>query len=326
MRPSIDVHSHVVPATFTSDRDGSPWRPLLDAGTERGEVYVHGRHFRSVTRSCWDLARRREEIAGRGISRQVLSPMPELFSYAAPVDACTELCAEVNDWIAAAVADGEGAFDGFGMVPLQAPDVAASSLQRLQSAGLRGVEVGSHVEGMPLHDPRFAEFYAEAARLGLVVFVHSFHPPGAECFGHPAAANAVLFPVEIGRALAGLVTEGVLLREPALRVLGSHGGGALAQLLPRLDMMWRVSEGFDGSLDTAPSELACRLHVDSLVYDHDLLTLVAKSLGDGSLTHGTDFPFLPDPSPPPTASLAARMDTNATRLLRDDHAPAGPTG
>jgi len=189
---------------------------------------------------------------------------------------------------------GAGRFHGFGIVPLQDPEGSASMLAEVAESGLRGVQVGSNVDGVPLHDARYAPFFAEAERLGLAVFVHAFHPHGFDTITGGPAASGVTFPNEIGFAAAGLVAEGVLHRHPALRFCMSHGAGSLGLCLPRMDRMWEFDPGFQERLPVRPSDLARGLFVDLLVFAPYALELVLQILGRDRVVVGSDYPFMPD--------------------------------
>ncbi|HEY8217928.1 MAG TPA: amidohydrolase family protein [Acidimicrobiia bacterium] len=328
----IDVHTHVVPpelpfGTFPGDH----W-PRVEVDGETGQVFVGDAHFRTVRSVSWDLDRRAEDMEGHGVERQVLSPMPELFCYWADGDSASDYCAAMNDWLAARVRGGGGRFDAFGIVPMQEPDRAAAMLADVAAAGLRGVEIGSNIEGVPLHDTRYADVFAEAERLGLVVFVHAFHPHLFEAFSSPPAASGVTFPNEIGLATGGLVAEGVLLRQPNLRVCASHGAGSLGLLLPRLDRMWEFDPGFAERLPERPSQLARRLFVDLLVFAPHALVYVLAVLGHDRVVVGSDYPFMPDRPGAVLEEMAAlsqddleRICTrNALALLGEDHQEDGP--
>jgi aminocarboxymuconate-semialdehyde decarboxylase len=291
----IDVHTHVVPPGLPfGSFPGDLW-PRVDVDGDRADVYTGSVHFRTVTSAAWDLGRRAEEMHEHGVQRQVLSPMPELFCYWADAASATTYAREMNAWLAGATAGVDGAFDAFGIAPMQAPDAAAGMLAEIAAAGLRGVEVGSNVGGVPLHDARYADFFAEAERLGLAVFVHAFHPYAFDSITGGPAASGVTFPNEIGFAAAGLVAEGVLHRHPALRVCASHGAGSLGLCLPRMDRMWAFDAAFRERLPVRPTELARRLFVDLLVFEPYALEFVIARLGHERIVVGSDYPFMPDP-------------------------------
>jgi aminocarboxymuconate-semialdehyde decarboxylase len=290
----IDVHTHVVPPGLPfGSFPGDLW-PRVEVDGDRAEVYTGAVHFRTVTSAAWDLERRAEEMAPHGVERQVLSPMPELFCYWADPASAAAYTREMNAWLAQQVVIGGGRFDGFGIVPLQDPEGAASMLAEVAEAGLRGVQIGSNVAGVPLHDARYAPFFAEAERLGLAVFVHAFHPHGFDTITGGPAASGVTFPNEIGFAAAGLVAEGVLHRHPDLRVCMSHGAGSLGLSLPRMDRMWDFDPGFRERLPVRPSDLARTLFVDLLVFAPYALEFVLQVLGRERVVVGSDYPFMPD--------------------------------
>ena len=306
----IDVHTHVVPPELPFGKfPGDHW-PRVEVDGDVGNVLVGDTPFRTVRAVSWDLERRAEEMDRDRVERQVLSPMPELFCYWADAGSATDYCRAMNDWLAARVNEGNGRFDAFGIVPMQAPDAAAAMLADVSTARLRGVEIGSNIEGIPLHDGRYADFFAEAERLGLAVFVHAFHPHLFESFAGPPAASGVTFPNEIGFAAGGLVAEGVLHRHPELRLCASHGAGSLGLLLPRLDRMWEFDPAFKERLPVQPSVLAQRLFVDLLVFAPYALAYVLDVLGVDRVVVGSDYPFMPDR---PGAVLE-----EMTGLTRDD--------
>jgi len=80
----VDIHTHFVPETFPpmGDRGGGDrWPQMNRLDVQRGQVMISGRNFRTVTDECWSAERRLQEMDEVGISRQAVSPMPELLTY-----------------------------------------------------------------------------------------------------------------------------------------------------------------------------------------------------------------------------------------------------
>ncbi|MFF9105160.1 amidohydrolase family protein [Streptomyces rubrogriseus] len=286
----IDMHTHIVASGVPAPDRDERWPVLVERDDARADVIVAGRVFRTVSRVAYDLHERAARLA-RGHA-QVLSPMPELFSYWATPKAAADYCTSVNEWIAVGVKKSPHAFRGFGIAPMQDPDAACRQLSQIAGLGLSGVEIGSNISGVPLHDARHTEFFEEAARFGLVVFVHAFHPPGIGTFSDPMAGNGVTFPNEIGHAMGGLIAEGILERFDDLKLLASHGGGSLVSLLPRLRFIAKNYEGARARMPKDPSDYARKIFYDMLVFSAPLLNLLIDNVGVGRVVVGSDEPFM----------------------------------
>jgi hypothetical protein len=110
-------------------------------------------------------ARARAERGLRSGPAQVLSTIPVLFNYdAKPAD--TLDCARfLNDHIAQICREDPAHFIGLGTLPMQAPELAVPELRRcMQELGLAGVQIGSHINELPLSDPLFNPIWEEGTR------------------------------------------------------------------------------------------------------------------------------------------------------------------
>lgn len=292
-RGLADMHSHVVPPSFPFGPDDDPRWPVLriagDGAT--AEVIISGSVFRVIRSVAWDFGRRREEMRRDGVTLQLVSPMPELFSYWAPDAAAAAYCSAVNAWVAGQAGDGSGCWAGLGILPLQDPAAAVAALAEVADLGLVGVEVGSNVNGVCIADPRFRPVLAAAADLGLLVFVHAFHPAGLDSVGYRAARPAVNFPLEIAWALQSLIAEGVLAELPRLRLMVSHGGGATALTLGRLQALWEGSAEYQARLPVSPYDCARRVMYDTLLFDPRAVQYLVEFAGASQVMLGTDYPF-----------------------------------
>lgn len=291
----IDVHTHVVPRHFPanpSPATNARWPCMCDGAAGRATIRFGDKPFRELDARSWDVAARIAAMDCEGIAIQALSPMPELLSYwFAPADGLA-LARHVNAAIAEMVARGAGRFVGFGSVPLQDPALAARELTRLRADGFAGVEIGSNINGAVLGEARFDEFYAEAERLDLALFVHALHPIGADRLeAFPDLVPFAAFPLDTGLSAISLIRAGVTERFPRLRFGFSHGGGAVVPLVHRLHQGWQLSQGFDGRLPQPPLACARRFFYDSLVYDPTYLQHLADVFAPGQVFAGTDFPY-----------------------------------
>jgi len=259
------------------------------------------------------------------VTRQALSPMPELLSYWLPLDDARALVRFLNEQIAEMIARAPERFLGLGAVPLQDTEAAIAELEYLMGdLGFRGVEIASHVNGASIGEPRFEPFFAAAARLGACVFVHALRPAGQERIVGPFIEQAVCFPGEIALAAASMITGGIAARHPTLRVGFSHGGGALPLLMHRLAHAWANIPKSREALPESPVAYARRFYYDALVFDPRTAGFLVEAYGASQVVLGSDYPFnMGDPDPLATlersgldaATVAAVTAGNARRFL-----------
>lgn len=180
---------------------------------------------------------------------------------------------------------------GLGIVPLQDPEVAIEHLSEVRRLGLRGVQVGSNISGVPISDQRYDRFFSAVAAHDLSVFVHAFQPCHAGKFS-PRLANAIAFPWEIGYATSAFIARGGSLRIPGLRLAVSHGGGGALSGLGRLSNAWDSFDEVREEMCWHPQDSAASLFYDGLVFEPSVLRLHADLVGADRLMLGSDYPFM----------------------------------
>ena len=253
---------------------------------------VGGKVFRVIDSRSWDARRRIDDMAADDVDVQVVSPMPELLSHWFPPADADALCRHINEGIAALCTAHPRQFVGIGMVPMQDASLAAKRLDEIKSLGLRGIEIGSHIDGMPLGDARLHEVYSAAEHAGLMVMVHPLHPLGLDRMGgRPELAAVAAFPLETAFAAVSLMTNGILERFPKLRILLSHGGGALPWILPRLRHASSIGPPLDSLFPRDPGEMVKSFYYDTILYDDVALDYLAAKVGREQLVVGSDYPF-----------------------------------
>src|SRR5205807_9638440 len=111
----IDLHTHILPREWP-DLDAKYGYP----GFVRLEHYqpccarmmLGDRVFREISDNVWDPKRRIEEMDAAGVSMQVLSTVPVMFSYWAKPADTLDLSRRLNDHIAEVVRDYPKRFAG----------------------------------------------------------------------------------------------------------------------------------------------------------------------------------------------------------------------
>lgn len=319
----IDLHTHILPEHWpdmAKRAGGGEWLTIEHHAPCCARLRRGGKPFRDIAANCWDTSVRIAECDAAGVATQVLSTVPVMFSYWARVDHALDLSRFLNDHIAGVVRDHPTRFAGLGTVPLQDAAAACGELERcVRALGLRGAQIGTHVNGLNLDDPSLADFWACAAELDAAVFVHPWDMVGSAQMPRHWMPWLVGMPAEGARAAVSLLLGGVLERHPSLRVCLAHGGGAFPFTIGR------VQRGFDCRPDlcrtasTVPPERAARsLYYDSLVHDADALAFLLSKVGADRVALGTDYPFpLGEESPGSTIRELQGIDAATRhRLLR----------
>jgi aminocarboxymuconate-semialdehyde decarboxylase len=301
----VDMHAHVIPgaldAVGTSEGHGGPRIGPCDDPHARLLENDRGMKFKAID-AFYSAERRLEELERSGVDAEVVSPMPPLLDYALSGDEGLELSRRVNEFIASLCDADPRRLMGMGMVPMQAPDLAALELARVRELGLVAVEIASNVVGRALHGDEYEEFWTEAERLDMPVFIHAMPadfgerlPPGLI----PIAAFAV--GADALLACAGIITSGLAERHPRLRLAFSHGAGGFPMMLPRAQYFWGRTwneEPPTSEVDgVSPAELARRFYYDGLVFDRRALTMLIDLIGHRQVLVGSDFPAMPREDP-----------------------------
>lgn len=292
----VDVHAHHFPVALAaggSTPDGPRWPRLVVDDERSGRIMVGDRVFRRVTSDLWDVEDRLAALDRAGVGLQVISPVPVMLTYWADPEPARDFCMAVNDALAADAAEAGGRLLGLGAVPLQEPRLAVEELTRaVEVLGLRGVEIGTIIDGTELDDPALRPFWEAAESLGASVFIHPMD-------GGDGAVRRSGQPYDFGMgmltdtsiAATGLVFGGVLEQFPGLRVGLAHGCGTFPWVYPRLRLAHQVWG--TGSVEAADARTRS-LWVDTLVLDPEHLRLLVHRFGADKVMVGTDYPFFPD--------------------------------
>ncbi len=322
----VDVHAHVVPSEFpaylavTAPAGWPSMAPAQDC--HHRSVMIDGKNYRTVSDKSWTTSRRLADFEEMGLTLQAISPMPELLSYWMAPAAGAQLVRYLNEQIADMVAESGSKLVGLGAVPLQDMDLAIRELDYIKtSLGLKGVEIGSNINGVVMGDARWFPFFEACAALDLPVFVHALRPAGMDrLVGPPQLQQVLAYPTDVGLAAASVLTGNLLAYVPGLRLAFSHGGGTLAMLLPRLQQAMSVFPALNDSVLKSPVERARELYYDTLVFDTPTLQHLVSTFGASQLMVGTDYPFNFHDARPLERFRAAGFDDAVTDQLTQTNA------
>ncbi len=292
----IDLHTHILPDTWpdlAAKFGPGPWVRLEHHAPCRARMMIGDDTFREIDANCWAPEVRLAECDRDGVTVQVLSTVPVMFSYWAQPAHALELARLLNDHLASVVAAHPRRFIGLGTLPLQDPELACRELERCMGGlGLAGVQIGTHVGGRNLDDPGLFPVFQTAERLGAAVFVHPWDMLAPERMPRYWMPWLVGMPTESALAICSVIFGGILERLPRLRIGFAHGGGSFA------GTFGRIARGFEARPDLVavanpnpPGDYLRRIYVDSLTHDPDLLRMLLRLHGPDRVALGSDYPF-----------------------------------
>jgi aminocarboxymuconate-semialdehyde decarboxylase len=294
---TIDVHAHILAEETMQllGKESPRVAPRLVAQADGStNMEIGGKVVqRPMPRGCWDLDARLADMDAHGVDMQLLAATIHTFFYdEEPSLAAT--CAEIqNDQIAALVRRHPERFAGLATVPMQEPRKAADELDRaMNSLGLRGVQIGSNVNGRNLDDPALDPFWAVANELSAFFLIH---PCGEVVAGDRLKSyymrNFVGLPFETTIAGASLVFGGVVERHPNITFCLCHGGGFVPYQAGRFVHAWQVRPEPKIRLKGSPEASLGRLHYDTIVHSAQALEFLIDSVGPEHVLLGSDYPF-----------------------------------
>ncbi|MGW9129193.1 amidohydrolase family protein, partial [Paenibacillus chitinolyticus] len=220
MATRVDFHTHIIPADlpdFSKKYSGDRWPVLQPTCSCGANIMVGGKLFREITDQCWDPKKRIEDMIAEGVDVQVLSPIPVTFSYWAPAEAAEVMARLQNDFIADTVRMYPDRFIGLGTVPLQDVESSIREMERcMHTLGLKGIEIGSNINGLNLDDPVFLPFFEMCEKWDVPLFVHPWETLGRERMPRHNFMYTVGMPSETALAAASLVGGGVMEKFPKL--------------------------------------------------------------------------------------------------------------
>jgi len=126
------------------------------------------------------------------------------------------------------------------------------------------------------------------------VFLHPMFLCGEPRVADYDLVNAIGRLADTSIAVSRLLFSGHLLKFPGMKLVISHGGGALPYALGRLARNHQISQGKYAD----PRKGFEAMYFDSCVFDADTLEYLAKKAGPGRVMLGSDQPFpIGDPEP-----------------------------
>ena len=288
----IDVHTHM----FT--------RKWMDTLRANGGIYSlktrpDGQEeiFRGDTpvaipqRGHFDYELRMRDMDGAKIDMAIVSLTCPNVYWGGEAISC-EAARESNDSMTAAQKKWPDRIRWFASLPWEYPARAVEELKRSCDAGAIGVMVLCNISGRSLTDPFFAPIWQEIDRRALPVLVHPTDLPGIDHMDMKKydLPWSVGFIADTTLAFARIIFDGFLDLYPNLKLIASHGGGALPYLVGRFDKGDEVEIPSRRKVKARPSEYMKRIYYDCITYHPGALQYLISIVGPDRVLFGTDYP------------------------------------
>lgn len=293
---TIDIHTHIIPEHLPDFKSKFGYGGFVNLHHHKpccARMMIDDKFFREIEDNCWDPEKRMQDCDKHHVHHQVLSSIPVMFNYWAPAADALEISMFLNDHIGGICQRYPERFSGLANVPLQDPDMAIAEMERcMRMPGMRGVQIGSHVNNWNLDAPELFPFFQAAERLGAAVFVHPWEMAGKEKMPKYWLPWLVGMPAETSLAICSMIFGGVFERLPKLRVAFAHGGGSFPSTIGRIEHGFQVRPDLvavDNPVN--PRDYIGKFYVDSLVHDPMMLDYLLALFGADCIAMGSDYPF-----------------------------------
>jgi aminocarboxymuconate-semialdehyde decarboxylase len=255
-------------------------------------MMMNDEFFREIESNCWDPKTRIEECNHQNVDVQVLSTVPVMFSYWTKAAHGLEISKFLNDDIAGVVDNHPKKFVGLGNLPMQDTDMAIKELERCKSIGMKGIQIGSHINELNLDHPSFFPIFEACQDLEMSIFVHPWWWMAKEKMEKYWLPWLVGMPMETSLAICSMIFSGVFERLPNLKVAFAHGGGSFPATIGRIEHGFNVRPDLV-AIDNKknPKDYLGQFWLDSLVHDPKILEYIIELVGEDKIALGTDYPF-----------------------------------
>jgi aminocarboxymuconate-semialdehyde decarboxylase len=321
----IDVHTHYLPDTLVAALEARDELPRISRdGSKRVIEYGRG-NGHTLLPAMVDLELQFAEMAKAEIDLAVLSvnvPGADWFPAADGIS----VARDVNDELADLSRREADRIAALALLPMQAPEAAASELERAVGAGLRGGIVYSNIAGQDLDAIDCTPVLEAAAALDVPLMIHPTYPLSAAATDAYALIPTLGFLVDTSMAALRLIFAGLYERHPEFKLYLCHAGSLLPHLAGRIDYEGSRFPGGHGKLEALPSERFAQLYTDTVCGWPPAMRSVFDLVGTDHVMFGTDYPFWPaSPTLETVSELELEPETlravesgNAARLFRLD--------
>ena len=287
----IDFHNHFYPPEYVKKLEewGKRYEFVQDP-TGLKIASEKGARFLGITSQHVNVEQRIADMDRIGIDIQVLTlTTPNV--YFSTRKRNLHLAQMSNDFFAELCQKYPQRFIAFASVPLKHPEDAIKELHRaVKDLGMKGVVLGSNIDGKHLHSKEFWPFYEEVDRLDLPIFIHPMVPAHPETWAELPLVPFIGFVMDTTVTVAKMVLSGLFEKLPKLTMILPHLGGTLPFLFGRIDSGY--GSYFKGLVTKLPTEYLKRFYYDTVSFYPPALTCTYLAVGADHMVLGSDYPHV----------------------------------
>ncbi|MFC2001131.1 amidohydrolase family protein [Chloroflexota bacterium] len=249
-----------------------------------------------------DAALRIEQLDRNDIDLQVVTPFGWMDANNLPADLATKLAYSraTNDGMAKFADESKGRLVCGGSVPLEGFEQGGrQEMERaIKTLGLKVISIPSNIGGKPVDLPEFEPFWAQAAEMGIAVWIHPVGPAGVTDRSYEAEYDLIHnlgWPFETQLMLHRLVFSGIMERYPTLNVISHHLGGGLPFLMSRTEETYAALRKIVGSdLPRPLYDYFSRFYYDTAIGGSaPAIRCTYEVFGADQIIFATDAPYGP---------------------------------
>lgn len=289
----VDVHTHMLNEGFLKllRKHGKGYQVKKVVGGQTG-IFKDGAPFMTLMPGMFDYDLRIQAMDAAGVDIAIVTlTSPNVYWGSAKTS--LEAAKLINDDMAARQKQYPSRLRFMCSLPWQHPKLAIAELKRAcDELGAVGVMVLANIDGSSLTEKAFAPIWREIDKRALPVLVHPTAPPGTaelDVMRYNLIAS-VGFMFDTSLAVARMIYDGFFDRYPNLKLIASHGGGALPYIAGRLDICFANMPACRERIAAAPSSYLKKIYYDSVVFQQESLELALKVGGGGNVLYGSDYP------------------------------------
>jgi len=289
----IDVHTHMLSDAYLAllKKHGGGYRVKKVVGGQSG-IFKDGAPFMTLMPGMFDYELRIRAMDEAGVDIAIVTlTSPNV--YWGPARVSLDAARKMNDDMAAQQKRYLERIRFMCSLPWQHAKLALAELRRAcDELGAVGVMVLANIDGESLTHRKFSSIWREIDRRGLPVLVHPTAPPGTRQLDVQRynLIASVGFMFDTSLAVSRMIFDGFFDRYPKLKLIASHGGGALPYLAGRLDICFQNMPACRERISASPSSYLRKIYYDSVVFQQESLELAVKVGGADNVLYGSDYP------------------------------------